>query len=183
MGEGNSKESPHRDSNRAENIVRFVRRTGAVTSQFVAYGSLPWIALSIAVTFGLYGLLRKTVRAGSAVGLFVECLLLAPLSLAFLFWLDRQGTGAFGTRGLDFDLLIVAAGLITGVPLLLFAAGARRIRLTTIGLIQYFTPSTYLVLAVWLFGERFGASELVTFGLLWLGLFLYTSEVWRTRMV
>ncbi len=157
--------------------------TGAVTSQLIAYGSLPWIALTIAVTFGLYGLLRKTVSAGSAVGLFIECLLLSPFSLAFLLWLDWQGTGAFGTRDLDFDLLLVAAGLITGVPLLLFAAGARRIRLTTIGLIQYFTPSTYLVLAVWLFGETFGISELVTFGLLWTGLFLYTSEVWRTRQV
>ena len=157
--------------------------TGAVASQFVAYGSLPWIALIIAFTFGLYGLIRKTVRAGSAVGLFVECLLLSPFSLAFLLWLQWHGTGSFGTRGLDFDLLIVAAGVITGVPLLLFAASARRIRLTTIGLIQYFTPSTYLVLAVWFFGERFGVSELVTFGLLWAGLILYTSEVWRTRLV
>ena len=137
--------------------------TAAVATQVVAYGSLPWIALTIA--------------------LFVECLLLSPFSLAFLLWLDWQGAGAFGTRGLDFDLLIVAAGLITGIPLLLFAAGARRIRLTTIGLIQYVTPSTYLVLAVWLFGEPFGISEIVTFGLLWAGLFLYTSEVWRTREV
>ncbi|NKB50339.1 MAG: EamA family transporter RarD [Alphaproteobacteria bacterium] len=157
--------------------------TGAVTSQFIAYGALPWIALSIAFTFGLYGLIRKTVRAGSAVGLFVECLLLMPFSLGFLFWLEWQGTGSFGTRGLDFDLLIIASGAITGIPLLFFAASARRIRLTTIGLFQYFTPSTYLVLAVWLFGEQFTVSEWVTFGLLWTGLFLYTSEVWRTRQV
>ena len=157
--------------------------TGAVTSQFIAYGSMPWIALIIGFTFGLYGLIRKTVNAGSAVGLFVECLLLSPFCLLFLFWLEWQGTGSFGTRGLDFDLLIVAAGVVTGVPLLLFAASARRIRLTTIGLIQYFTPSTYLVLAVWLFGESFGTNELISFGLLWAGLFLYSSEVWRTRQV
>ena len=69
------------------------------------------------------------------------------------------------------------------MPLLFFAASARRIRLTTIGLFQYFTPSTYLVLAVWLFGEKFTTSEWITFGLLWTGLFLYTSEVWRTRQV
>ena len=156
---------------------------GAVTSQFIAYGSLPWIALTIAFTFALYGLIRKTVAAGAAVGLFVECLLLSPFSLAFLFWLQWQGTGSFGTRGLDFDLLIAAAGVITGVPLLLFAASARRIRLTTIGLIQYFTPTTYLVLAVWFFGERFSTNEWVTFGLLWAGLILYSSEVWRTRQV
>ena len=157
--------------------------TGAVTSQFIAYGALPWIALTIAFTFGLYGLIRKTVRAGSAVGLFVECLLLAPFALAFLIWLEWQGTGSFGTKGLDFDLLIVAAGVVTGLPLLCFAASARRIRLTTIGLFQYFTPSTYLVLAVWFFGEQFTVSEWVTFGLLWVGLFLYTADVWRTRQV
>jgi chloramphenicol-sensitive protein RarD len=157
--------------------------TGAVTSQFIAYGALPWIALTIAFTFGLYGLLRKTVRAGSAVGLFVECLVLTPFALVFLFWLEWHGTGSFGTKGLGFDLLIVAAGVITGFPLLLFAASARRIRLTTIGLFQYFTPSTYLVLAVWFFGEKFTVSEWVTFGLLWAGLILYTSEVWRTRQV
>lgn len=157
--------------------------TGAVTSQFIAYGALPWIALTIAFTFGLYGLIRKTVRAGSAVGLFVECLLLAPFALAFLIWLEWQGTGSFGTKGLDFDLLIVAAGVVTGLPLLLFAASARRIRMTTIGLFQYFTPSTYLVLAVWFFGEQFTVREWVTFGLLWVGLFLYTAEVWRTRQV
>ncbi len=156
---------------------------GAVTSQLIAYSSLPWIALTIAFTFALYGLIRKTVAAGAAVGLFVECLLLSPFSLAFLFWLQWHGTGSFGARGLDFDLLIAAAGVITGVPLLLFAASARRIRLTTIGLIQYFTPTTYLVLAVWFFGERFSTNELVTFGLLWVGLFLYSSEVWRTRQV
>ena len=156
---------------------------GAVTSQFIAYGNLPWIALTIAFTFGFYGLIRKTVRAGSAVGLFVECLLLSPFGLAFLIWLQWHGTGSFGTRGLDFDLLLVAAGLVTGVPLLMYAASARRIRLTTIGLIQYFTPTTYLILAVLFFGERFGTSELLTFGLLWAGLFLYSSEVWRTRQV
>lgn len=157
--------------------------TGAVTSQFIAYGDLPWIALTIAFTFGLYGLIRKTVRAGSAVGLFVECLLLSPFSLGFLFWLEWQGTGSFGAKGLNLDLLILAAGVITGVPLLFFAASARRIRLTTIGLFQYFAPSTYLVLAVWLFGEPFTTNEWITFGLLWTGLFLYTSEVWRTRQV
>lgn len=156
---------------------------GAVTSQFIAYGSLPWIALVIAFTFGIYGMIRKTVSAGSAVGLFVECLLLSPFCLAFLFWIDWQGTGGFGSRDLNFDLLIAAAGIITGVPLLMYAASARRIRLTTIGLIQYFTPSVYLVLAVRFFGETFGTNELVSFGLLWAGLFLYTSEVWRTRQV
>ena len=123
------------------------------------------------------------MRAGSAVGLFVECLVLAPFALAYLFWLQWQGAGSFGTKGLDFDLLIVAAGVVTGFPLLMFAASARRIRLTTIGLFQYFTPSTYLVLAVGFFGEKFTVSEWVTFGLLWVGLFLYSSEVWRTRQV
>lgn len=157
--------------------------TAAVITQFIAYGSLPWIALTIAFSFGLYGLIRKTVKAGSNVGLFVECLVMAPFGLGFLFWLESRGTGSFGNNGISLDALIVLAGVVTGVPLMLFASSARRIKLTTIGLFQYFTPSTYLVIAIWLFNEKFTVNEWVSFCLLWLGLLIYTSEIWRTRQV
>ena len=163
--------------------VAVLLATAAVITQFIAYGSLPWIALTIAFSFGLYGLIRKNVKAGSNVGLFIECLVMAPFGLGFLFWLESNGTGSFGNHDISLDLLIVLAGVITGVPLMLFAASARRIRLTTIGLFQYFTPSTYLIIAIWLFNEKFTVNEWISFCLLWLGLIIYTSEIWRTRQV
>lgn len=154
-----------------------------VANRFIALGEVPWIALTIAICFATYGYIRKTVAAGSATGLFVECVLLSPLCLGWLIWLGLQGTGAFGVSGPAWDLFIAASGIITAVPLLMFAAGARRIKLATIGLLQYLTPSFYLVMAVFLYGEHFGVSELITFGLIWLALALYTAEIWRTRIV
>ena len=167
----------------ARQWIAVLLATAAVITQLLAYGSLPWIALTIAFSFGLYGLIRKTVKAGSNVGLFVECLVIAPFGLGFLFWLESKGTGSFGNSEISLDILIILAGVITGVPLMFFAASARRIKLTTIGLFQYFTPSTYLVIAIWLFNEKFSINEWVSFCLLWLGLFIYTSEIWRTRQV
>jgi len=155
----------------------------AVSNQFISYGDVPWIAVTIAFTFGLYGLIRKTVHANSGVGLFIECLLLTPFCLSYLLWLEWQGIGSFPSEETNLNLLLISAGIITGFPLLMYAAGARRIRLTTIGLFQYFTPSTYLVIAVYFFGESFTLNEWITFGLLWIGLFIYSVEVWRTRLV
>ena len=157
--------------------------TAGVVIRFVDLGTLPWIGLTIGAAFGVYGLLRKTVAAGSAVGLFVECLLMAPFCLGWLIWLAQDGAGAFGSAGLDRDAFIALAGPITAVPLLLFAAAARRVRLATIGLMQYIAPTAYLVMATWLYDEPFGVGEAATFGLIWLALVLYTVEIWRTRIV
>jgi chloramphenicol-sensitive protein RarD len=157
--------------------------TAGVLIRFVSLGELPWIGLTIGAAFGIYGLLRKTVAAGSAVGLFAECMLMAPLCLGWLVWLAHAGTGAFGAAGPGADVYIALAGVITGVPLLLYAAAARRVQLTTLGLMQYIAPSAYLVMATFLFGEPFGLSEIFTFGLIWIALVLYTVEIWRTRVV
>lgn len=154
-----------------------------VVNRFIGLGELPWISLTIGAAFATYGLLRKTVAAGSAVGLFTECVLISPFCLGWLIWLDIEGVGAFGGSGLAFDAFIALAGIITAVPLLLFAAGARRIQLATMGLLQYIAPSAYLVMATFLFGEQFGLSETITFGLIWAALLLYTAEIWRTRIV
>ena len=154
-----------------------------VGTQIVGFGELPWIALSIAILFGLYGLLRKTVDAGAPVGLFVECLLLSPFALGWLIWLEVQGMGAFGRHGIGFDLLIAMAGLVTGIPLVLFAAGARRIKLATIGLLQYIAPSAYLVTALTIYNEPFETADVIAFGCIWAALLIYTREVWRTRIV
>jgi chloramphenicol-sensitive protein RarD len=154
-----------------------------VTVRFVTLGELPWIGLAIGAAFGIYGLLRKTVAAGSAVGLFTECVMIGPFCLAYLVWRGAEGRSAFGSAGLGFDAAIAAAGVITAVPLLLYAMAARRVQLATVGVMQYIAPSVYLVMATWLFGEPFGAGDALAFGLIWLALLLYTIEIWRTRVV
>ncbi len=154
-----------------------------VMTQVLAYGALPWIALVLAGSFATYGLLRKKVDAGAAVGLFVETALLLPVTLGVLIWLGITGAGAFGTQGIGFDALLAFAGIATGLPLVLYAAGARRVKLVTMGLLQYIAPSGNLLIAVWVFSEPFTTAELVTFGFIWSALVLYTVEIWRTRIV
>lgn len=151
--------------------------------QIVAFGQVPWIALVIAFAFGFYGLLRKTVNAGAGVGLFVECAVIAPLALGILVWFAANGTGSFGVYGLGFDAMIALSGVVTGLPLLMFAAAARRVRLATIGLMQYIAPSFYLLFALTFFPQPFGTAEIVTFAFIWLALIIYTAEIWRTRIV
>lgn len=167
---------------RAQQLAVAIAAIGVIT-QIVAFGELPWIALTIAIAFGLYGLLRKTVDAGPAVGLFVECLLIGPFALGWLIWLNVQGLGAFGQFGVEYDAFIALAGILTGVPLVLFAAGARRIKLATIGLLQYIAPSAYLVMALTIWKEPFETADFIAFGCIWAALLLYTREIWRTRIV
>lgn len=154
-----------------------------VAIQIVAFGQVPWIALIIAFSFGLYGLLRKTVNAGAAVGLFIECIVIAPLALGALILFEIKETGAFGQHGIGFDALIALSGIVTGLPLLMFAASARRVKLATIGLMQYIAPSFYLLFAVTFFPQPFGTAEIITFVFIWLALIIYTTEIWRTRIV
>lgn len=164
-------------------VLALACAVSGVVIRFIDAGALPWIGLTIGAAFGIYGLLRKTVGAGSAVGLFVECMLMAPFCLTWLIWLAQDGSGSFGSAGFAADAFIALAGPITAVPLLLFGAAARRVRLATVGLMQYIAPTTYLVMAAWLYDEPFGVGEAATFGLIWLALILYTVELWRTRIV
>lgn len=155
--------------------------TAGVLVLAIRVGTFPWIPLSLAVSFGLYGLLRKRAEVDAAVGLLVEMLLLAPIAVAWLAWLDGRGTGAFGS-GPRITLLLMAGGVITSLPLVWFGLAVRRLRLSTLGFVQYMTPSTQLLLAIWLYGERFTPAHAVAFGLIWLSLGLYTAEaVWRQR--
>lgn len=140
-------------------------------------GKLPWVSLVLAATFGSYGLSRKTTAVAAAPGLFVETLLLAPLAVGFLLWLGDAGT--FGRVSLRWDVLLVAAGLVTALPLILFAQAARRLRLASVGLFQYITPTCQMLLAVFAFGEAFTVDHAVTFGCIWLALALYSFSAWR----
>jgi chloramphenicol-sensitive protein RarD len=140
---------------------------------------LPWISLTLAVSFGLYGLLRKVVDATPMVGLFVEVALLWPLAVGYLAWLALQGSGALGTRGTGLSLLLAASGPITVIPLLLFTYGTRALTLSTVGFVQYLTPTGHFILAVMVFGEPFSRAHLVAFAFIWAALLLYSLDLRR----
>jgi chloramphenicol-sensitive protein RarD len=150
-----------------------------VINQTMAVGYLPWISLALAVSFGIYGLIRKTVPVESLEGLAVEALILAPVSLAYIVYLASQGNGAFMHQGVGLDLMLILAGPLTAVPLLLFAAGARLVRLSTMGFLQYLAPSISLLIAVFLYGETFTQAHGVTFALIWSALALVSWEALR----
>jgi chloramphenicol-sensitive protein RarD len=120
--------------------------------------------------------MRKQSPLGALTGLTVETLLIAPLAIGFLAWRAHTGEGALGHLPAAKTLLVLGAGVITAVPLLLFAYGARRIRLSTLGLLQYITPSLQLGLGVWIYGEPFPRERAVCFILIWAGLALYTTD-------
>lgn len=149
----------------------------AVAIQGLALGSVPWISLVLACSFAVYGYLRKTVVVGASPGLMVEAVLLAPFAAAYLVFVGVS-TGSDVTYVGDPVLfaLLVGTGIVTAVPLVLFAAGARRLPLTVIGLLQYIAPSLQLLLAVFAYGEEVGAVRLATFGLIWLSLAIFTAD-------
>lgn len=140
------------------------------------YGSFPWVALTLALSFGGYGLLRKTAALGALEGFTLETLLLAPPALAYLAYRELTGVAAFGHTSLTTDALIAASGLITAAPLLLFAAGARRIPLTTLGILQYIAPTMQFLIGVAVYGEPLSPQRLAGFAIIWLALAIYTLE-------
>ena len=144
-------------------------------------GQPPWIGLILAVSFGFYGLMRKTAKLGPLEGLSLETLLLFPFALAALIWLTLQQQNAFIDAPAQSQWLLLAAGPITAIPLLLFAAGARRIPMATLGLLQYIAPSLQLALGVLLYNESFSSNRLIGFAAIWSALVLYSGEsVWRS---
>lgn len=147
----------------------------------IIYGRLPWIALSLAFTFGLYGLVKKKAPLNSLNGLALETGILFLPGLAFLLYVDRAGEAAFLHTGLGPDLLMVGAGLITTIPLLFFASAARRIPLTTIGIMHYITPTLQLLLGVLVYKEAFSANQALGFGVVWIGLIIFCAEGFFSR--
>ncbi len=149
----------------------------AVSILTIRQGHLPWISLVLAVSFGFYGLLRKTVRADAVVGLTFETMALAPLAVVFLLFEKQRGVAAFGHQGSTVDVLLVVAGAVTVVPLILFTLGVRRIPLSTAGLLQYIAPTCTFLLAVFLYDEPFTAAHAVSFALIWTALGIYTFDI------
>lgn len=142
----------------------------------ILYGSLPWIALTLAFSFGFYGLLRKTAALESLEGLGLETAVMFFPALAYLVYLELVGKGSFGHVDGTISLLLTLAGVITAVPLWLFAMGARQVTLVTLGLLQYIAPTLQFLIGVFIYDESFSRSQLIGFGLIWLALLLYSAE-------
>jgi chloramphenicol-sensitive protein RarD len=160
-------------------VIAVVLATLGVAILTVGHGRFPWIALALAGTFALYSLVRKTVAADAVIGLLVETAILAPAALGYLAVAAVRGTGALGRDGAVVDTLLVLSGAVTAVPLVLFTLGARRLPLSTIGLIQYISPSCQFLLAVLAFREPFTSAHAGTFALIWTALALLTWDLRR----
>lgn len=168
---------------RAQGMAVLLACAGVAVLALGAGGGL-WISLAIALSFAFYGLIRKLAPVAAFEGLTVETLLLAPVALAYLVWLSDHGGLSFGS-GFGLTALLVMAGAVTTVPLLLFAAAARQLRMATLGLLQFIAPSIQFVLAITLFGEHLDAQKLLSFALIWAGLAVYVggSVLNRPRQV
>ena len=148
----------------------------------VATAHPPWIALALAASFGTYGLIRKVVKVESVPGLATETLLLAPFAVAFLAWCELRGTGELGHASAGVNALLVGSGLITALPLALFAYGARLIPYSTIGIVQYIGPTLQFLIGVFVFHEAFTAERAVGFVMIWAALAIYAADgAYRTR--
>ena len=154
---------------------------GGVLILLIDQWRLPWIALLLAVSFSLSGLVRKKVAVGPLVGLTVECMLLLPAALCYLLYLQTQGALVFGSQSVGLDILLMCSALVTALPLILFTSATRRLRLGTVGMLMYLNPSCQFLLAVFLFGEPFTRAHLHTFLCIWAGLLLFTLDARRRQ--
>ncbi|MCL7747565.1 EamA family transporter RarD [Halalkalibacter alkaliphilus] len=144
----------------------------------IFYGVVPWAALILAVSFGLYGLIKKMVNTGAMIGLTIETLLMTPFALLFLLWLSKQAaySPSFGSLQTETTWLLMGAGAVTAIPLLLFAIGAKRISLSLIGFLQYIGPTIMLFIGIFLYKEPFSQIQLIAFLFIWVGLFIFTTS-------
>lgn len=147
----------------------------AVLVLTVEAGGLPWVSLALALTFAVYGYLRKTLPIGPSQGLLLEVLILAGPAIAYLGWLHGTGQNTVSTAG-DLGLLAMA-GPITAIPLILYATGAKLLRISTIGIMQYIAPTIIMLIAVLIFNEPFGTDRFIAFALIWTALALYTWSI------
>ena len=153
---------------------------GVVSLSF-AYGAVPWIAIALAITFGVYGLVKKRAPYGPVAGLTVETGVLVLPAIAYLVGVELRGSGAFGQAALSSQLLVVASGIITTVPLVLFAAAVHRVPLSLIGILQYISPTLNFLLGVFVYSEPFTPQQLAGFALVWSALIVFGAEGFRAR--
>jgi chloramphenicol-sensitive protein RarD len=157
-----------------------VLASGGVLLQLWHFGSLPWIALVLAGSFALYGLFRKKIAVDAISGLFIEALLLTPFALLYWIWFADSAYANLLGNSLSLDLMLMAAGLVTTIPLLCFIAAARRLQLSTMGFFQYIGPSFMFGFGVWLYGEVLDPAKLITFVFIWTALLIYSADaLWQ----
>jgi chloramphenicol-sensitive protein RarD len=165
-----------RERLRKPQIVSVLLAASGVLYLTLSFGELPWIALTLALSFGFYGLIRKVAPVGALVGLAVETMLLSPPAVIYLVYLNSQGADAIFRVSLKLDLLLIGCAPLTAVPLLFFTLGAKRIYLSTLGLIQYIGPSGMFLLAVFFYNETFSTVQIWTFVMIWAALVIYSTD-------
>ncbi|MBW2594322.1 MAG: EamA family transporter RarD, partial [Deltaproteobacteria bacterium] len=161
---------------RRAQIFAFVLAAAGVLYLTLHYGKFPWISLTLAFSFGFYGLIHKIIPVGSLAGLSIETLLLSVPASIWLFHLNRSGVGAFLNSGGILDLILVGAALVTALPLLLFTQGTRRLNLSTVGFLQYIAPTCMFLLGVFVFKEPFAKAQVISFILIWTALVVYSLD-------
>ena len=144
-------------------------------------GGLPWVSIVLALSWGFYALFKKTLPIGPAQGFFLEVLILGLPALGYIFYLQATGTGHFGTTDMTDVWLLLGCGVVTAVPLILFANGAKLLRMSTIGIMQYIAPTMIFVIAIFIFHEPFSSERAVAFGLIWVALAIYTWSMFSER--
>lgn len=153
----------------------------AVLVLTVEAGGLPWVALALTTSFGFYALAKRALPIGPNQGFLLEVLILLPFALGYVVWLEARGVGALGTGSLSDWALLVGCGIVTAVPLLFYANGAKLLRLSTIAMLQYIAPTMIMLIAVFVFEEPFGSARAVAFPLIWAGLALYSVSLLRRK--
>ncbi len=159
------------------NIAQIIALSLAAVGVYILasqYGRIPWIALVLAITFAMYGLIKKTVQVEPIIGIAIETALITPIAFIFLTVKQMQGTAAFINVALKTDLLLVGAGIATALPLIWFAKGAQTLKLSTIGFLEYIAPTISLLLGVFVFKEQFSILHLISFGFIWAAIIVYT---------
>lgn len=150
----------------------------AVANEMATLGSLPWISLVLAATFGFYGLVRKQVPVDAVSGLWLETLAMLPVCGLYALWTGQQGHAVFTGHDLPTTALLALSGLLTALPLMAFAAATRRLDLATVGMLMYINPTLQFITAVQVFGEPLQPVRLLTFGLIWAGLLVFSWSAW-----
>lgn len=143
-------------------------------------GGLPWVSLSLCISWGFYAFCRKALPIGPNQGFFLEVLILSVPAIGYIIWLESTGQGHFGDTGMADVLWLLSCGLVTAVPLMIYANGAKLLRLSTIGIMQYIAPTMIFIIAVFAFGEPFGTTKLIAFVFIWAALFIYSGSMLRS---
>jgi chloramphenicol-sensitive protein RarD len=143
-------------------------------------GGLPWVSLSLCVSWAFYAFCRKALPIGPNQGFFLEVLILSVPAIGYVIWLESTGQGHFGDTGMADVLWLLSCGIVTAVPLMVYANGAKLLRLSTIGIMQYIAPTMIFIIAVFAFGEPFGTVKLIAFVFIWAALFIYSGSMLRS---